>query len=56
VAFNGRNPHRTQQQEPLAWSPGGPQTKNMTGHKEEHGQANHSNDFKLIRNSKKTDK
>jgi hypothetical protein len=27
AAFNERNPHMTQQQEPMARSPGGPQTK-----------------------------
>jgi hypothetical protein len=27
AAFNKRNPHTTQQQEPVARSPGGPQTK-----------------------------
>jgi hypothetical protein len=26
AAFNERNPHMTQQQEPMAMSPGGPQT------------------------------
>jgi hypothetical protein len=26
AAFNERNPHMTQQQEPMARSPGGPQT------------------------------
>jgi hypothetical protein len=30
VAFNERNPHMTQQQEPMARSPGGPQTKAIT--------------------------
>jgi hypothetical protein len=30
AAYNERNPHMTQQQEPEARSPGGPQTK--TGH------------------------
>jgi hypothetical protein len=30
AAFNERNPHLTQQQEPVVRSPGGPQTK--TGH------------------------
>jgi hypothetical protein len=33
AAFNERNPHPTQQQEPVARSPGGPPNKNMTGHK-----------------------
>jgi hypothetical protein len=37
VTFNERNPHTTQQQESVARSPGGPQTKNRTGH----GQLNH---------------
>jgi hypothetical protein len=41
AAFNKRNPHMTQQQEPVARSQGGPQTKNRTGHKVEHGQVNH---------------
>jgi hypothetical protein len=27
ATFNERNPHMTQQQEPMARSPGGPQTK-----------------------------
>jgi hypothetical protein len=27
AAFNERNPHMTQQQKPMARSPGGPQTK-----------------------------
>jgi hypothetical protein len=31
VAFNERNPHMTQQQEPVARSPGGPQTKKGQG-------------------------
>jgi hypothetical protein len=30
-AFNERNPHMTQQQEPKARSPGGPQTKTGQG-------------------------
>jgi hypothetical protein len=33
VAFNERNTHPTKQQEPVARSPGGPQSKNRTGHK-----------------------
>jgi hypothetical protein len=31
AAFNERNPHMTQQQEPVARSPGGPQTKTGQG-------------------------
>jgi hypothetical protein len=31
AAFNERNPHMTQQQEPMARSPGGPQTKTGQG-------------------------
>jgi hypothetical protein len=31
AAFNERNPHTTQQQEPVARSPGGPQTKTRQG-------------------------
>jgi hypothetical protein len=31
AAFNERNPHMTQQQEPTARSPGGPQTKTGQG-------------------------
>jgi hypothetical protein len=31
AAFNERNPHMTQQQEPRARSPGGPQTKTGQG-------------------------
>jgi hypothetical protein len=31
AAFNERNPHMTQQQEPVAMSPGGPQTKTGQG-------------------------
>jgi hypothetical protein len=31
AAFNERNPHITQQQEPVARSPGGPQTKTGQG-------------------------
>jgi hypothetical protein len=31
AAFNARNPHMTQQQEPVARSPGGPQTKTGQG-------------------------
>jgi hypothetical protein len=31
AAFNERNPHMTQQQEPMARSPGGPQTKTEQG-------------------------
>jgi hypothetical protein len=33
AAFNERNPNTTQHQEPVARSPGGPQTKNRTRHK-----------------------
>jgi hypothetical protein len=33
AAFNERDPHPTQQQEPVARSQGGPQNKNRTGHK-----------------------
>jgi hypothetical protein len=32
AAFNERNPHMTQKQEPVARSPGRPRTKNRTGH------------------------
>jgi hypothetical protein len=39
AAFNERNTHMTQQQEPMR-AP----NKNRTGHKTEHGQANHQND------------
>jgi hypothetical protein len=31
AAFNERSPHMTQQQEPMARSPGGPQTKTGQG-------------------------
>jgi hypothetical protein len=31
AAFNERNPHMTQQQEPMARSPGGPQTETGQG-------------------------
>jgi hypothetical protein len=31
AAFNERNPHMTRQQEPVARSPGGPQTKTGQG-------------------------
>jgi hypothetical protein len=31
AAFNERHPHMTQQQEPMARSPGGPQTKTGQG-------------------------
>jgi hypothetical protein len=31
AAFNERNPHMTQQQEPMVRSPGGPQTKTGQG-------------------------
>jgi hypothetical protein len=31
AAFNERNPHMTQQQQPMARSPGGPQTKTGQG-------------------------
>jgi hypothetical protein len=31
AAFNERNPYMTQQQEPMARSPGGPQTKTGQG-------------------------
>jgi hypothetical protein len=31
AAFNERNPHMTQQQEPVARSPGGPQTQTGLG-------------------------
>jgi hypothetical protein len=31
AAFNERNPHMTQQQEPVARSPGGPKTKTGQG-------------------------
>jgi hypothetical protein len=31
AAFNERNPHMSQQQEPVARSPGGPQTKTGQG-------------------------
>jgi hypothetical protein len=40
AAFNERNPHMTQQQEPVARSPGGPQTKTGQGTRQ-HGQVNH---------------
>jgi hypothetical protein len=40
AAFNEHNAHTTQQQEPVARSPDGPQT-NKAGHKAEHGQTNH---------------
>jgi hypothetical protein len=31
AAFNERNPHKTRQQEPMARSPGGPQTQKGQG-------------------------
>jgi hypothetical protein len=40
AAFNERNPHMTQQQELVARSPGGPQTKTWQG-TNQHGQFNH---------------
>jgi hypothetical protein len=40
AAFNERNPHMTQQQEPVTRSPGGPKQKQDRA-KTEHGHFNH---------------
>jgi hypothetical protein len=41
AAFSERNPHMTQQQELVAKSPGGPQTKTAEQGRSQHGQFNH---------------
>jgi hypothetical protein len=50
TAFNERNPHMTQQQEPVARSPCKPQTKTGQGTKQSTGRLI----TKMIRNPKKT--
>jgi hypothetical protein len=58
AAFNERNPHTTRQQEPVARSPGEPQTKTGQGTRQSTDRliTKIINNLYLIRNSKKTNK
>jgi hypothetical protein len=54
AVFNERNPHTTQQQEPVAKNPDGPKTKTGQGTRTDRSITKTTNNLQPTRNPKKT--